>query len=814
MGEVYRAVQVDLQREVALKVLSKDASAAKATERFLREAKVQAKLEHPHLVRLYDAGRAGERLFFAMELVEGKTLSKLLNTEGRPHPSFIARVGGQVAQAFDYFHDQDLVHRDIKPSNIMVTGDGKERQVKIMDFGIAFEKGGERLTRTRAVVGTARYLSPEMARGQEATPKSDVYQLGLVLFELLCGKPPHDGQAAVAIARRAGGERAPDPRKRWPACPARLARLVNATLEPNPEDRPTAAEVAEECEALELRLQGWQAPEGPLEPWSGQEEAVDPILRPSGPTSAQHPAALGSGKFSEQYPEVDGSSLGKRVVLGLAVVILLFLGVRHLTTPVEYRANDVVVTPGARGVVISWTSEHSYPTRIRYGEEEVAPVAWAEAAAKDDGLRHRLVLEGLQPARKYRFHVVMPDGSTSLDYPIAAPEAFRIQRVQFRVVGEDALEWSFQTPVPARAEVVVTTSDGEKLTTREAEAAEEHVVRFTYGQMLLPPRNVEVRFEAADGELDTPFPTDRALGLLSHLAELFSDAEVGWGSFFNEAEDFREELAQGKGRQDDAQLRLKVQEMVKKRFGVSGVLENWAAVSLAVQSYLSQPGPWEERRELIDSLLQLSVLDRLYDLLSLPPFFRVSNLLIQNVRELPKEPDRGPNSEVVREVFPYDGNLLVPLNYTSKSRGRINSFSMTVFPSKGAVQDSLEGSFELPAGGRERNVYLGMEVRGLYPFQALFVDVACPGEDMDRAFTVPFMSQEELTDAKLYNEFDFLKAGGGQSLDTIFPVKRMWVQVPSRALCDGTNKLRLRLVSIQHLSFFPIVARRLFLHVR
>jgi serine/threonine-protein kinase len=814
MGEVYRAQQVDLQREVALKVLSEDASAQKATERFLREAKMLARLDHPNLVRIYDAGKAGGRLFFAMELVEGKTLTGLLKKEGRPAPSLTARIGHQMCSAFAYIHAQDMVHRDIKPSNIMVTGPDFQT-VKIMDFGIAFEKGAKRLTRTRAVVGTARYLSPEMARGETITGKSDLYQLGLVLYELLCGSPPMTGPAAVAIARRAGGERTPDPRKAWPVCPPRLAEAVNACLEPRPEDRPTPEEMGEEFQAIERKLKDWTAPEGPHEPWSSahEEEPLLELAEDHGDNVRDSSAMPRSGRYSEQNDAFDEDFPRKRLAISVVLVLsLLYLGWWWLT-PVDYRAEQMVVGRGARGVVLTWSSKTAYQSRVVFGRDEDGLKARTPAVGKDDGRQHRLIIEGLDAGAHYTFQVVFPDGKKSLEYSFTAPPKFRVRRVKFNVVGADQLEWRFQTPVPVRAALKIVTHQGKTVEHKESDPAEEHVVRFSYQEMLRDPRRVEAQFEAADGQVHAEFPLNSPISLVAHVTDLFSDQRVDWGDFFIRTEDIRTEIGQlWKGR-DLPELQNRIQEMVKASFGKSGLLETWAAVSPTLGDFLHSDAPWGERRRLMDSLMSLQLLDRMYELYSLPPFFQSGATLFTVTHRLPREPEWGAEALESKVVFPYSGNLLVPLNYSAKARNRINTLAHTAFSQKGAVNTEIEGSFEMPAGPW-KEVALGLEVRGVYPFSAILLDVACPGVTMDDASTFVFLSDKELVDVPISNEMDLIQLSRGTPLDDIFPPRTRWIRLPGESICPGENRVRARLLSLQHVSIFPAVARRLFVRAR
>src|SRR5688500_13149286 len=203
MGEVYRARDPLLERELVLKVLPQRAKfQAEALERFVREARAASALNHPNIVTIYAIGEADGHHFIAMELVRGRTLRQL----GRDGAAArkVAEVGAQAARALAVAHEAGIVHRDIKPENIMVRDDG---YVKVLDFGIAQLSGMEspkheddsRLTRPGMVVGTMRYMSPEQATAAEITPASDIFSLGIVLYEMATGRHPFDASSDMGV---------------------------------------------------------------------------------------------------------------------------------------------------------------------------------------------------------------------------------------------------------------------------------------------------------------------------------------------------------------------------------------------------------------------------------------------------------------------------------------------------------------------------------------------------------------------------------------------------------------------------------------
>jgi eukaryotic-like serine/threonine-protein kinase len=253
MGEVFRARDAVLDREVAIKVLHRSLAGDQGfVERFRREARAAASLSHPNIVAVHDWGAVDGIYYMVMEYVRGRAVRDLLNAQGRLEPAQAADALRQTLLALEHAHRQGIVHRDVKPENILVTTDG---EVKVADFGLARAYADGRQTQAGTVTGTVQYLAPEQIRGEPADPRSDLYSLGIVGFELLTGRLPFTGETAMAIAYKHLSDRVPRPSAVMPDIPPDIDAFVASATERDRELRPeSAAEMRRDLDSIAREL--------------------------------------------------------------------------------------------------------------------------------------------------------------------------------------------------------------------------------------------------------------------------------------------------------------------------------------------------------------------------------------------------------------------------------------------------------------------------------------------------------------------------------------------------------------------------------
>ena len=245
MANVYLAYDTILEREVAVKILRGDlADDEKFVRRFQREANAASSLKHPNIVEMYDVGEDNGKYFIVMEYINGKTLKSLIKKRGALTLSEVMDIMLQLTSAVACAHDSYIIHRDIKPQNVMILEDGR---VKITDFGIAMALNSNELTQTNSVMGSVHYLPPEQANGSGSTIKSDIYSLGILMFELLTGKLPFKGENAVEIAIKQMKEAIPSVIDINPNIPQSVENIILRACAKNPKNRyNSAAEMYED----------------------------------------------------------------------------------------------------------------------------------------------------------------------------------------------------------------------------------------------------------------------------------------------------------------------------------------------------------------------------------------------------------------------------------------------------------------------------------------------------------------------------------------------------------------------------------------
>ena len=254
MANVYLAEDEELGRQVAIKILNdRHASDDQFVERFRREAKNAAGLSHPNIVSIYDRGEAEGTYYIAMEYLEGRSLKERIVADGPLPISDAIEIARQILRAIGFAHKRGIVHRDIKPHNVLLVQDGAgDERFKVTDFGISRTTASQ-MTEAGSIVGTAQYLSPEQARGAPVDQRSDVYSVGIVLYELLTGKLPFNGETPLEIAMKHLSEVPKPPSELRPEIPADLDMIVLRALAKDPGDR---FESAEEMERELARVAG------------------------------------------------------------------------------------------------------------------------------------------------------------------------------------------------------------------------------------------------------------------------------------------------------------------------------------------------------------------------------------------------------------------------------------------------------------------------------------------------------------------------------------------------------------------------------
>jgi serine/threonine protein kinase len=359
MSEVHYARDLLLHRDVAVKVLRADLARDPSFYlRFRREAQNAAKLNHPTIVQVFDTGEAetedGPLPFIVMEYVDGDTLRDVLRANGPISPRQAMTWMADVAAAMDFSHRNGIVHRDMKPANVMIDKSGA---VKVMDFGIAraMSDATSTMTQTSAVMGTAQYLSPEQARGIKVDPRSDIYSMGCVLFELLTGEPPFTGDSPVAVAHQHVHEDPPWPSHVRPEIPRELDSVVLKAMSKNKDNR---YQSAADLRADLIRVLAGGKPSAPM--LLSDEERTEFIdtgpRRPArsettGPRRAITPR-VGNGGSHRRDEDSDAPPRrrSRKLMAGALAAVVLLIGVLFLWSPWGSSSAPEVSVPAVSGL--------------------------------------------------------------------------------------------------------------------------------------------------------------------------------------------------------------------------------------------------------------------------------------------------------------------------------------------------------------------------------------------------------------------------------------------------------------------------------
>lgn len=373
MAEIFQSRDILLDRQVAIKVLFPEFATDPAfVERFRREAQSAANLNHPNIVGVYDWGKVNNTYYIAMEYVNGRTLADILKQSGTLTPMQVCDVMTEVSSALASAHQNGVIHRDVKPGNILVSTTG---QVKVADFGIARALGAgveQGLTQTGAVMGTATYFSPEQAQGTNADQRSDIYSLGVVMYEMLSGVVPFTGENAVAIAYKQVHEQPVPLIERANSIPADLAAVVSKCMAKSPDDRySTADEVRNELRRFiegvpVLALSGFATANGPESNNATQQIPITDVnattvLHAQDAATQIIPATQTPKKKITNIPPYDDQG-PKRTALFVfgalfTAIVLLAGGLFLYQTLTQSSANASITVPDVRNLTVKEASE-------------------------------------------------------------------------------------------------------------------------------------------------------------------------------------------------------------------------------------------------------------------------------------------------------------------------------------------------------------------------------------------------------------------------------------------------------------------------
>ncbi len=418
MGVVYKAVQKNLNREVAIKILPKAYSEnPEVQSRFVSEMQICGSLVHPNIIRVFDNGEQDGTLYYVMEYIPGTSLLELVQAKGAQSVDKALKYTSDMLDAMNYYHPKGLVHRDIKPANIMVKEATNE--AVLMDFGLVKALYLSGITLQGRLVGTPRYMSPEMLKGITVDGRSDIFQLGLVLYELLTGVPAFRGKDRAEVTRKLLEENPEKPSHLNPLLNASIENLIANSVEKNIdvryqnpgeflEDIAVAREggkVQRRGGARKMQVVSQIAPSAEGEEESGSGEAV-PADQPTVPV--------------EPGPEVSPRLVAavSKALTGLLLLLLLVAYMLYPGVQKSYNSRDIRVEADFDQARITWLSDDPYMTVIEYGESPALMRVYSPPDGSEAVTDHQVMLRQLSEGTDYKYRFIYPGRQHSPFYEL------------------------------------------------------------------------------------------------------------------------------------------------------------------------------------------------------------------------------------------------------------------------------------------------------------------------------------------------------------------------------------------------------------
>ena len=501
MADVYCAVDEQLGRDVAVKLLHRRfAEDREFVERFRREASSAAALQHPHVVGVYDRGEWDGTSYIAMEHLEGKTLKQVIIEEAPLDPIRAIDLLVQVLRAARFAHKRGVIHRDLKPQNVIVDPEGR---AKVTDFGIA-RAGASDMTQTGSIMGTAQYLSPEQAQGLPVDDRSDLYSVGVVLYEMLTGRVPFDGDSAVSIALKQVAEPPVPPRQLNPSIPPELEAVVLRAIAKDPQQR---FQDADEFITVLDRVRGHIAAGVGAGPVGESTTAFQPLPAPAYVTDAYAAAAPPSGVYPVEHV-VEEEPPPRRWPWVLLVVLLLVgaaIGAYALSRPEQVVVPDVVGKPvqGASALL----RNAGFDVNVDH--------------VRSDQPQDQVIRQDPQPAKKVdkgsAVTLTVSDGPGTAPVPNVIGDGRRAAAKKLRKAGFKVREREEASDTVAHDHVIDTQpSPGS-----QAQVGSEIVITVSSGkQMVAVPKLVGLDQEEATAQIEDA-------GLRVHVDQKDSDQQPG-----------------------------------------------------------------------------------------------------------------------------------------------------------------------------------------------------------------------------------------------------------------------------------------------